>query len=167
MKPEIYKVKELENGFLAAMAKPVPGEFIEEEFKGIANEGINQIVSLLEKSEEYSVGLSREEALTIRNGMQFVSYPIQDMCLPASLASFSSFTREIYNQITDGVNTVVHCRAGIGRTGLVTAAVLLHSGMEPEEAFSLVSEKRGIVVPDTEEQRNWLVTNFKNIVSIE
>jgi len=128
MKPDVYKVRKIGNGFLAAMAKPVPGEFIEEEFAGIANEGVNQIVSLLEKHEEYTVGL------------------------------------EIYQQISEGINTVVHCRAGIGRTGMVTAGILLHDGMAPEEAFELISEKRGITVPDTEEQRQWVISNHKDIL---
>jgi len=165
MKPDVYRVKDIGNGFLAAMAKPVPGEFIKEEFAGIANEGINQIVSLLEKHEEYSVGLSEEEALTIENGMRFVSYPIADMNLPRSVSSYSRFTYEIFQQISNGINTVVHCRAGIGRTGMITAGILLHEGMAPEEAFELISEKRGITVPDTEEQRNWVTSNCKEILN--
>lgn len=164
MKPDVYKVRKIGNGFLAAMAKPVPGEFIEEEFAGIANEGVNQIVSLLEKHEEYTVGLREEEALTTKNSMRFVSYPIPDMSLPGSVGSFSRFTYEIYQQISEGINTVVHCRAGIGRTGMVTAGILLHDGMAPEEAFELISEKRGITVPDTEEQRQWVISNHKDIL---
>jgi len=68
MRPDIYKITAIGTGFLAAMAKPVPGEFIKEEFAGIANEGINQIVSLLEKHEEYSVGLSEEQLLSLYPG---------------------------------------------------------------------------------------------------
>jgi len=47
MKPEIYQIEVIGKGFLAVMAKPVSGEWIGEEFLGIANEGIEQIVSLV------------------------------------------------------------------------------------------------------------------------
>jgi len=164
MRPDIYKITAIGTGFLAAMAKPVPGEFIKEEFAGIANEGINQIVSLLEKHEEYSVGLSEEQFLTVKYGMKFTSFPIKDMSLPDSLRSYCHFTRETYKQVAEGTNTVVHCRAGIGRTGIVTAGILLHAGFEPEEAFDLISRKRGITVPDTDEQRDWVISNHRAII---
>ncbi|WP_373565862.1 protein-tyrosine phosphatase family protein [Microbulbifer okhotskensis] len=49
----------------------------------------------------------------------------------------------------------MHCRAGIGRTGMVAAAILLRSGLEPMEAFQLFSSKRCVQVPD--EQITWLI----------
>jgi len=48
IKPQIYKVKTMGQGFLAVMAKPVAGEWIEDEFLAIAQADIKQIVSLLE-----------------------------------------------------------------------------------------------------------------------
>jgi protein-tyrosine phosphatase len=164
MKPDLYKIKLIGNGFLAVMAKPVTGEWIEYEFLGIANEGINQIVSLLELHEAYTVGLEDEKQLTEKNGMEFVSFPIQDRGLPKSVSEFSRFTKNLYHQVLDGKNTVVHCRAGIGRTGLVAAGILLHHGFNPSAAFELISLKRHVQVPDTDEQCNWLMTNHIEIV---
>ncbi len=59
MKPEIYQVELIGSGILSIMAKPVSGEWIEDEFSGIANEGIDQIVSLLESHEAYEIGLKK------------------------------------------------------------------------------------------------------------
>ena len=161
MRPDIYRVKEIGSGSLAIMAKPVSGEFIEDEFQGIAREGINRIVSLLEPHEEYAVGLSNEADLSSRNGIDFVSHPIIDRGLPSSLPKFCGFISSIHSGIQSGTNTVVHCRAGIGRAGIVVASVLVRSGMDAESAFELVSEKRGVSVPDTEEQLNWVVAHQK------
>ena len=61
------------------------------------------------------------------------------------------------------MSTVVHCRAGIGRTGVAASGVLLHAGFKPDEAFERISELRGVGVPDTEEQRDWVVGNFHEI----
>ena len=161
MRPDIYRVKEIGSGYLAIMAKPVSGEFIEEEFQGIAREGISKIVSLLEPHEEYAVGLSKEADLSNRNGIEFVSHPIVDRGLPSSVPKFCSFISSTHAGIQSGINTVVHCRAGIGRAGIVVASVLVRSGMDAEPAFELVSEKRGVSVPDTEEQLNWVVAHQK------
>ena len=161
MRPDIYRVKEIGSGSLAIMAKPVSGEFIEDEFQGIVREGINRIVSLLEPHEEYAIGLNNESDLSNRNGIDFVSHPVVDRGLPSSLPKFSGFISSIHSGIQRGTNTVVHCRAGIGRAGIVVASALVRSGMDAESAFSLVSEKRGVSVPDTEEQLNWVVAHQK------
>ena len=109
---------------------------------------------MLEPHEEYAVGLSKEADLSNRNGIEFVSHPIVDRGLPSSVPKFCSFISSTHAGIQSGINTVVHCRAGIGRAGIVVASVLVRSGMDAEPAFELVSEKRGVSVPDTEEQLN-------------
>jgi protein tyrosine/serine phosphatase len=50
----------------------------------------------------------------------------------------------------------IHCRAGIGRTGLV-AGCLLHLLQVPyEDIFHLLSRSRGLAVPDTAAQVEWV-----------
>ena len=165
MKPDIYTIEMIGSGFLAVMAKPVSGEWIEDEFFGIAKAGIKQIVSLLEIHEEYEVGLQNERKLAEQNHMVFISFPIQDRGLPNSVSEFSKVTKKLYQEIAAGKNTVIHCRAGIGRTGIVAAGVLLHYGFKPDEAFRHISAKRGVQVPDTDEQRNWILSNYDAITS--
>jgi protein-tyrosine phosphatase len=165
MKPDIYNVEMIGSGFLAVMAKPVSGEWIEDEFLGIAKAGIKQIVSLLEIHEEYELGLQDERNLAKQNDMDFVSFPIKDRSLPNSVSEFSKLTKKLYQDIATGKNTVIHCRAGIGRTGIVAAGVLLHCGFEAEAAFKHISTKRGVQVPDTDEQRNWICSNYDAIAA--
>lgn len=163
MGPTIYEIERIGSGFLAVMAKPVVGEWVDEEFAGISANGIRQIASLLEQSEAFEVGLDNEKELCERHGMHFVGYPIPDRGLPRSVAEFASFTKNLYHEIAAGESTVVHCRAGIGRTGLVAAGILLHAAFEPQEAFLHLSKIRGVDVPDTEEQRDWLCDNYAEI----
>ena len=164
MKPDIYQIELIGSGFLAVMAKPVSGEWIEDEFLGIANEGILQIVSLLESHEAYELGLQNEKELCEKNNMSFRSFQIKDRGLPPSVQEFRNLTKSLYHQIAEGINTVIHCRAGIGRTGMVAAGVLLHCGFEPQEAFEQISKKRGVQVPDTQEQKNWLISHCNEII---
>ena len=49
--------------------------------------------------------------------------------------------------------------AGLGRTGLFNASLLVRDGSEPEEAFNLISKARGALVPDTRLQREWVIAH--------
>jgi protein-tyrosine phosphatase len=55
-----------------------------------------------------------------------------------------------------GNAVAVHCRAGIGRSSLIAACVLVLLGFAPGMAFDLIGKARGVKVPDTEEQRDWV-----------
>ena len=164
MKPKIYSVELIGNGSLSMMAKPVSGEWIDDEFKSIALEGINTIVSLLEKSESYDVGLQNEEAFVKKYGMEFYEFPIKDRGIPQSKEQFRTFSKALYIAADSGKNIVVHCRAGIGRAGLLAAGVLLHCKFDAIDAFDHIAKKRGIAVPDTETQKDWLIKNQDFIV---
>jgi protein-tyrosine phosphatase len=157
MTPDIYKIELIGSGSLSIMAKPVSGEWIDDEFSGIAALGINRIVSLLESYEAHEVGLGEERQYSEKHGMEFISYPIKDRGLPSSIQGYLAFTKRLYHEAAGGLNTVVHCRAGIGRTGIIAAGVLLHCGFEPNDAFEHITKLRGVAVPDTQEQIQWVV----------
>ena len=165
MKPTIYLIEQISRGSLSIMAKPASGEQIDVEFKHIADRGINTIVSLLELGESAEVGLQDEETLAIKNGMAFHSFPIKDYGFPASKDQFKVFSKSLFLAASGGENIVIHCRAGIGRSGLMAAGVLLHNKYEPLDAFSHISKQRGETVPETDEQKSWLVENYEYITN--
>ncbi len=161
---EMYKVGTMGDGFIAVMARPLLDPAAAESVLNISRLGIRLVVSLLEPSEARQLGLESERTEVKAMGMEFISYPIPDMGLPPSVEGFAYVTRLLFKQTSAGVNTLVHCRAGIGRSGLLAAGVLLHVGMSSDEAFDYVSKMRGIRVPETLEQREWLVVNNEKIV---
>lgn len=164
MTPKMYYVQKVGLGYLAVMAKPMCGSVIEEQFSGLAELGIMQIVSLLETAEQDELGLANEKELCNKNNIKFISYPIQDHHLPISVQEFSQVTKTICLEITEGMNTVIHCHAGIGRTGMVAVGVLLHAAVEATEAFQIISKARGVQMPETEQQYNWVVANQSEII---
>ena len=160
MNTRIYSIELIGSGSLSVMDKPVAGEWLDESMAAIAQSGISQIVSFLERSESWELGLDKEAELAERHGMEFVSYPIPDRGLPASMTDYLALTKRLYHHAAGGEHIVIHCRAGIGRTGMVAAGVLLHCGFEPDEALEHISLKRGVTVPDTDEQIEWLSTCY-------
>lgn len=161
----MYKVgRSIGDGFLAIMAHPSLDPEAPASVHNISRLNIKLVVSLLEPSESRRLGLEAERSAVKAHGMEFISFPIPDMGLPPSVEDFARITYYLFKQVNVGVNTLIHCRAGIGRSGLVSAGVLLHLGWSADEAFKYVSHIRGIRVPETPEQREWLERNRDVIV---
>jgi protein-tyrosine phosphatase len=144
---------------LALMQRPTAGSGLAREISLLAAQRVDVVVSLLEQNEASELGLSDEEAVCTGHGIDFLAFPIADRGVPNNLPAFSSLVELLARLLSEGKGVVVHCRAGIGRSGLVAACVLLRFGVAPEEVFAIVSEARGLRVPDTDEQANWTL-NF-------
>ena len=164
MQAEMYKVGTIGKGFFAIMARPSLDPDEAASIANIAGIGINLVVSLLEIGETRLLGLDGERELVKAHGMDFVSFPIADMGLPTSVNEFASLSKMLLRQVDGGLNTLIHCHAGIGRSGLLAAGILLHCDLDPRQAFAHVSKMRGVRVPETSEQEYWLVTNYAAII---
>ena len=164
MQPIFYKVATFGEGFLAIMGRPRASDWAEEEFAGFADAGIQQIVSLLEVHEEFVLGLEKEAQLATEAGIDLVSYPIPDRGVPSDVHTLAELSHKIFLDVAAGKSTAIHCRAGIGRSSLVAAAILLHAGVAVEEGFSSIESARGVAVPDTPEQVQWLSNNSRTIL---
>ena len=110
---------------------------------------------MLPQSEAEDLGVSNAPAICASLGIAFRTFPIPDFGLPET-TSFQGLVTDLLTQLQRGESIAVHCRAGIGRTGMTVAAVLITAGMSAETALKTVSEARGVSVPDTAEQRRYL-----------
>jgi len=106
--------------------------------------------------ESADLGLDKERAECEANGIEFRSLPIVDRSVPRSDVDTVAFLRELERVLSRGANVAVHCRQGIGRSGLIAASLLMETGLNPDEAVRKVSEARRIAIPETEEQRIWI-----------
>ena len=64
--------------------------------------------------------------------------------------------RRIAAALEEGKKVAVHCRQGIGRSGLIAAGVLVSAGIGAEKAIEAVSSARGLAVPETPAQLEWI-----------
>jgi len=157
MLPDIYWVTEAGPGRLGLMARPRGGEWLVEEIAGWRQLSVATVVSLLEPSEAKDLELSDEGKACETQNISFVSHPIADRGVPSVPAKFGSLVRDLADQVRNGKAVVVHCRAGIGRSGLLAAAVLAELGHPMQDAFPAVSRARRVQVPDTSDQEKWLL----------
>jgi protein-tyrosine phosphatase len=156
LRPAIYWVREIPDLKFALMPRPGGGEWLAEEVLGWHAAGIRTVVSLLERDEAIELELGNEEALCNSAGLHFISYPIPDRGVPGVRAGFTELVTSLAEGLRAGDSVAVHCRAGIGRSGLVGACVLGRLGVAPDPAFAMLSRARGVAVPDTEAQAAWV-----------
>jgi protein-tyrosine phosphatase len=153
---DIYPLREFENVSLAIMPRPRAGDWLEDEVSSWQRAGIRTVVSLLEAQEISELGLGDESRLCSVHGIDFISFPIPDRGVPTSHGALNQLVLPLVPKVKSGHMVAVHCRAGIGRSGVVAAGILLRAGVPYPQVFPALSRARGVAVPDTDAQAEWV-----------
>ncbi|WP_110721406.1 protein-tyrosine phosphatase family protein [Thiolinea disciformis] len=156
IRPTLYTLSFAIKGKLSLMARPLGEEHLEEYIQGLQQLNITTVVSLLESQEQYELGLRQQPVYCANYDLTYIHFPIPDRGLPSTPKALE-LAKQLWQRIDEGEHVVIHCRAGIGRTGIIAGAVLVASGIKPPQALQLISEARGVKVPDTDEQEAWLL----------
>jgi protein-tyrosine phosphatase len=154
--PKLYWIRTHTEGRLAISARPRGGDWLEDEIDGWREQGVQVVVSVLTGSENDELGLKRESQLSKARGLRFLSFPIEDRDVPTSAAKLEELAIRLGSELQQGRNIAIHCRQGIGRSSLISAAVLLQIGENLNQALASIRDARGLEVPETVEQRKWL-----------
>lgn len=110
-----------------------------------------QIADLLQEVEQYR--------------MRSLWFPIPDFGTPRSLPDFAQLVQGILTLAGQGETVVIHCKAGLGRSGLVAASCLVALGYPYDEAFLQVRRVRpGTIETPTQEA---YVESFANYWKFE
>lgn len=154
MPTKIYWIHTFENGAgIGIMPRPRGGDWLEDEIVYLKRQKVDLLVSLLESDEITELELSDEEKLCVKHEITFLHFPIMDRNIPGNT---NGFIQTIMKRINEGANAVIHCRMGIGRSSIIAGALLISKGYNADEMLDTISKVRGVSVPDTEEQANWL-----------
>ena len=143
-------------GHLAILARPLGGDRLQEELADWAKAGVGVVVSLLTDDEVAELDLRDEQPECTESRIEFHRFPIDDRGVPASHREMYVLVEQMHDRLMDGQSIGIHCRAGIGRSVLVAACVLCRMGLNADSAFSLIKQARGVDLPDTPEQRQWV-----------
>ncbi len=163
IKPDVYWIKGPSPGRLAILARPRGADWLEDEVEAWKEIGVDTVVSLLTRSEEVELSLTEESDLVRRSGLTFINFPIPDYSVPRSQGATRQIVDELRDQLSRGNKVGIHCRQCIGRSSLVAACVLVALGESSGDAFRKIESARGVSVPDTTEQRNWVASFAQNV----
>lgn len=143
-------------GKLAVAARPRGGDWLDQEIAAWREAGIDIVFSLLTPEEEHDLDLQSECREVKAHGMKLTSLPIPDRQVPPSQSAIAATLERVDAELSSGKNVVIHCRQGIGRSGLIAACLLIAKGLSASAAVDTVSAARGLPIPETEEQRRWI-----------
>ncbi|MCP4699189.1 MAG: tyrosine protein phosphatase [Gammaproteobacteria bacterium] len=156
---KIYWIEPVFPGRLGIM--PCPGgvfypdkKVLAREIKELSKAGVDILVSMLTADE--APGLADEAAFCADNEIRFLSYPIPDFKVPASMQDTYALVRGLADDLAEGKGIAAHCYAGLGRSALIAACTLVACGMTGKQACETLSKARGCSVPITAEQTAWV-----------
>jgi protein-tyrosine phosphatase len=138
------------------LGAPRGGDWLADDMNAWREAGATIIVSLLEVQESADLGLEDESMAAKISGLQFISFPIEDRNVPTSTGAAHGLLNKLGVLLKGGASILIHCRQGIGRSGLVAIALLIQAGKRVGEAIEIVGAARGLPVPETAEQLAWL-----------
>jgi protein-tyrosine phosphatase len=154
--PSLHWVQGIQPHRLALMPRPRGGEWLQDEASGWSKAGVQTVVSLLEPHEVRELELTAQADRCREQGIEFRSFPIVDRGVPRSAPQAAALFAELHAQLLQGRAVAVHCRAGIGRTGLVAGCLLHLLGVPYADIFHVLSRSRGVAMPDTAAQVEWV-----------
>lgn len=141
---------------LAIVPCPVGGRQLRLAIRSVQEQGIESLVSLLSAEEVRVLGLRDEERFCREAGIDFRWFPVDDHSIPGSMEEFRSAVGSLQRDLRLGKGVGAHCFAGVGRSCMLMAGVLCAEGLSAEEAFTRLSAARGLQVPDTWLQSQWV-----------
>jgi protein-tyrosine phosphatase len=100
------------------------------------------LVTLLEAEEMPKLKIPNLIDRVKAHGMQSCWFPIPDFSTPDSMSELQQLIEKILTAVETEQTVVIHCKGGLGRSGLVAASCLVALGHSPETAFALVRQAR-------------------------
>ena len=152
----IFKIPVSGSGSLAITTRPRGGDWLDDDIGSLRRHGIDVLVSLLGIDEAHELGLADESRACSAAGIEFLQVPVPDFGTPQDPVEFIQKTRDLVALLHGGKSVAVHCRQGIGRSGLLAVSVLVQTGVPLAAAIDVVSRARGVSVPEAPAQLEWL-----------
>ena len=97
------------------------------------------------------------------HNLKWIHMPIADLKSPDHKFMDKWQTTKVLlkNDLIEGMNIVLHCMGGKGRSGTIAAILLIEFGEKHEDAIEIVREKRKGAI-ETKEQEDFILS-YKNI----
>lgn len=154
---EIFWIDSFKKGTLGMMKKPNGGTQLEADINILKKEKATVLVCLIASVEIEQLALQKEAFYCNKKNIDFIHFPIKDYHLPEKKA-YIAFIQKLDLLLKDNHKIVIHCHGGIGRTSTIVAGLLIKNNIHKDDVFEYISKKRTKTVPDTNEQKDWVLS---------
>lgn len=128
---------------------------LDADLQAILDWGAVAVVSLIEAEEFTDFGVGELPSRARELGLEHFHLPIADLGTPDM-----EFEREwqrhgpsLHGILQRGERILIHCLAGLGRTGTIAARLLVELGMEPDAAIQTVRRARPGTIQTVAQER--------------
>lgn len=128
---------------------------LEKDLEAITAWGGAALVTLLEEHELRMLDVPHLPARVLSKGLHWIHLPIRDGHTPDEtfVDLWGEVSPLLHRFLNRGEKILLHCRWGVGRTGMVAALLLVEQGVEPDVAIGLVrSAREGSIETPMQEQ---------------
>lgn len=136
---------------LEAARRGNTARYLKRDIAGFHEWGATGIVTLNEEQELHNLGLGDLGHHIVEGGFWWRHLPIMDMNvpLPEFEESWQVEGPQLCASLAAGERIVLHCLAGLGRTGMIAARLLVDMGFPPERAIVEVRRVRARAIQTT------------------
>lgn len=118
----------------------VGGRVHTEDIPALARSGVTHVVDTRLEYNDDSKAMAQEH-------IELVYLPTPDT-YPLTVEQLQQGAAWVQERIQQGGRVLIHCEHGVGRSVLLTCAVLVYGGMSSHDALALVREKRWQAAPN-------------------
>ena len=117
---------------------------LREDLRVIRVWGATTVVTLIEDHEFSLLGVENFASEIRSQGLDWIHLPIRDVDVPDKRfeAAWVVSGRLLHDRLGSGDRILIHCRGGLGRTGLVAGRILVERGCDPRTAINRVRAVR-------------------------
>ena len=132
---------------------------LKQDIAGIINWGADSILTLVETDEFERLGVPRIAEYIRAEGLNWYHMPIPNMEVPGEEfnVAWAKDGDTILQSLGSGGQLIIHCAAGLGRSGMVAAKILSTFSDNPQSAISAVRKVRPGAI-ETEQQENYILS---------
>ncbi len=117
---------------------------VDNDLQNICSWGATVIVTLLEAREISILGIADLPEKALAKNILWLHLPMNNIGLPDR--EFEEMWKwagsRLLNFLQEGQSILIHCKEGIGRSGIIAARLLIESGIEPDSAIKSVRKAR-------------------------
>lgn len=125
------------------------------DIEAIRDWGASVVVTLVQSQELELLNVEGLGEAVREQGMEWLHLPITDGGVPddAFEVAWWDAGPRLRELLADGGRVLLHCRGGLGRTGVIAARLLVEAGVAPQEAIKNVRAARSKTIENATQER--------------